>query len=74
MPHSLLQTSVSGRNDGEKPVASPQPPQVVVQTKGWNAVKLCSTEVSMRVLKTQPGAGVWGLGHPMRPSVCSRQQ
>lgn len=52
MPHTLLQTSVSGRNDDEEPVTSLQPPQVVVQTQGWNAVKLCSIEMSMRVLKT----------------------
>lgn len=74
MPHSLLKTSTSGRNGGEEPVASPQPPQAVVQTQGGNAVKLCSTEVSMRVLKTQPGAGMCGFGHPVRPSVCSTQQ
>lgn len=74
LPHSLLQTSLSGRNDGEEPVESPRPAQVVLQTQGGNAVKLCSTEMSMRVLKTQPGAGMWGLGHPVKPNVCSTQQ
>lgn len=73
VPHLLLQTSLSGRNYGDEPVASPQPPQAVVQIQGGNAVKLCSTEMSMRVLKTQPGAGMWGLGHPVRPSGCSPQ-
>lgn len=58
MPHLLLQTSLSGRNYGDEPVASPQPPQAVVQIQGGNAVKLCSTEMSMRVLQTQPGAGM----------------
>lgn len=74
MPHSVLHTSLSGRNNGQEPVASPQLPQVVVQTQSGNAVRLCSTEMSMRVLKTQPGAHMWGLGHAVRPSVCSKQQ
>lgn len=51
LPHSLLQTSLSVKNDGEEPVESPRPAQVAVQTQGGNAVRLCSTEVSRRVLK-----------------------